>query len=116
MGFQEESMTRTRALWRTALLIGLFVATTGPAFEGTDRRPGKETYNEPYRPQFHFSPARNWMNDPNGTIYYRGEYHLFYQYNPFGIDWGHMSWGHVVSPDMVHWKNMPSPLRKRTAS
>ena len=64
-------------------------------------------YSEPYRPQFHFTPAQNWMNDPNGMVYYQGEYHLFFQYNPFGDTWGHMSWGHAVSKDLVHWKELP---------
>ena len=68
------------------------------------------TYQEPHRPQFHFTPAKNWMNDPNGMVYYDGEYHLFYQYNPFGDKWGHMSWGHAVSPDMVHWEHLPVAL------
>src|ERR1035438_1632800 len=68
------------------------------------------TYSEPFRPQFHFSPERNWMNDPNGLVYYEGEYHLFYQYNPFGDKWGLMSWGHAVSPDMIHWKHLPLAL------
>jgi fructan beta-fructosidase len=69
-----------------------------------------ELHNENYRPQFHFTPAKNWMNDPNGPIYYEGEYHLFYQYNPFDIAWGHMSWGHAVSRDLVHWKHLPIAL------
>jgi len=66
--------------------------------------------DQAYRPQFHFTPAKNWMNDPNGLVFYEGEYHLFYQYNPFGNDWGHMSWGHAVSSDMVHWKDLPVAL------
>jgi len=67
-------------------------------------------YREPWRPQFHFTPATNWMNDPNGMVFYDGEYHLFYQFNPFGDKWGHMSWGHAVSPDMVRWEHLPVAL------
>ena len=63
--------------------------------------------NHQYRPQFHFTPKKNWMNDPNGLIYVNGEYHLFFQYNPEGINWGHMSWGHAVSKDLLHWKELP---------
>jgi fructan beta-fructosidase len=67
----------------------------------------QNAYDEPWRLQFHFTPAKNFMNDPNGLVYYRGEYHLFYQYNPQGNVWGHMSWGHAVSTDMLHWRHMP---------
>lgn len=69
-----------------------------------------ELYREPFRPQFHFTPERNWMNDPNGMVYYDGEYHLFYQYNPKGDKWGHMSWGHAVSHDLIHWEHLPLAL------
>lgn len=69
-------------------------------------------YDQPYRPQFHFSPREHWTNDPNGTVYFDGEYHLFFQYNPFGDVWGHMSWGHAVSPDLLHWRELPVALRE----
>lgn len=66
--------------------------------------------NEPYRPQFHFSPAAHWINDPNGLVYYKGEYHLFYQYHPESTIWGPMHWGHAVSPDLVNWSELPIAL------
>ncbi len=66
--------------------------------------------SEPYRPLFHFSPANNWTNDPNGLLYAFDEYHLFFQYNPFGDVWGHMSWGHAVSKDLTHWEQLPVAL------
>ncbi|MDY0167262.1 MAG: glycoside hydrolase family 32 protein [Thermoguttaceae bacterium] len=76
-----------------------------------DRLPDADNlYRERLRPQFHFSPARGWTNDPNGMVYYDGEYHLFFQHNPYGVNWGNMTWGHAISPDMIHWRQLPDAI------
>lgn len=89
-------------MFRIVLAAIVLISSAAPA--------QKIDYKEEYRPQFHFSPPAKWMNDPNGMVYYKGEYHLFYQHYPDSTVWGPMHWGHAVSKDLVHWQHLPIAL------
>jgi fructan beta-fructosidase len=86
------------------------ITTTDTPPDGNNASKRPDYYTEPHRPQIHFSPEANWMNDPNGMVYHAGTYHLFYQYYPSGTKWGPMHWGHTTSKDLVHWKHEPVAL------
>jgi fructan beta-fructosidase len=74
------------------------------------QQPAEPSSTAPWQPKIHFDAPPNWINDPNGPIFLDGQYHLFFQMNPSGDQWGNMSWGHAVSPDIVHWKQLPVAL------
>jgi fructan beta-fructosidase len=90
--------------------VWIVIVTTiacGPQQKVTTSQTG---FNEPHRPQIHFSPIEKWMNDPNGMVYHNGTYHLFYQYYPDSTVWGPMHWGHATSKNLVHWTHQPIAL------
>ena len=98
--------TRRTILAGLALTTGAAFARKLPALDLTDAQVARD----PMRPQYHLQPARGWMNDPCGPIYWRGRYHMFFQYNPHAAIWGDMHWAHATSPDMVHWHREPIAL------
>jgi len=103
-------MTSSRREFLRTLAASSAIAAV-PAFSNPDEQvPTSLIAQDPLRPQFHLLPARNWMNDPNGPIFWNGSYHMFFQYNPTAAVWGDMHWAHAVSPDMVRWRHLPVAL------
>ena len=95
--FQGKKLTIRCVLPAESSALGAILASDEPIR-------GEKLYQERQRPQFHFTSRRGWLNDPNGLVYHNGQWHLFYQHNPFGWSWGNMHWGHAVSRDLFHWQ------------
>ena len=108
--FSRRSFLKRTGLGATSLALTQLIQRPAKAGENQSESIADVLYNEKYRPQFHFTPEKNWTNDPNGLVYYKGEYHLFFQHNPTGINWGNMTWGHAVSTDLIHWKQLPNAI------
>jgi beta-fructofuranosidase len=103
----------TRRSWIAAAMVASRVSAAGdPLQKAMDatRAAIPTAAADPERPVYHFHPPANWCNDPNGTIFYRGWHHLFYQFNPYGSNWGNMHWGHARSRDLVNWEHLPIAL------
>ena len=99
-----------RFVYPALLLVASLAACQSPTASTEAPTPPAPRYHEPHRPQFHFSPKENWMNDPNGLVYENGTYHLFFQQNPTAPVAGNIHWGHATSPDLVHWQQQPTAI------
>jgi beta-fructofuranosidase len=110
MIFSRRHFVRTAALAGAALTLRAHDFSFAQSQDSDERVPIDQIAADPLRPQFHLMPSRNWMNDPNGPIYWKNNYHMFFQYNPDAAVWGNLNWAHAVSPDMIHWKHLPIAL------
>ena len=110
--FSPPTHKRVTALGAAASLALVLGGSAIPAFADDADTTDSTVGTELYRPGYHYSPAKNWVNDPNGMVYYNGTYHLFYQHNPYGNGWGNMSWGHATSTDLMNWEEQPIAIRQ----
>jgi len=108
---QKEKLRDTSREYHLSLVDGNARLTLMKGKENVEPAVQPKKYDEAQRPQFHYTAERGWMNDPNGLCRYRGEWHFFYQANPDGLGWGDMRWGHAVSRDLVHWRQLPVALK-----
>ena len=105
-------MNRVLRAWAVSIFTFSALLVTATAYgEGHPDRGAEAGYTELLRPQFHFTARKNWINDPNGLVFFQGEYHQFFQYNPLGLEGGALkAWGHAISPDLVHWRELDVAL------
>ncbi|XP_072956763.1 beta-fructofuranosidase 1-like isoform X2 [Typha angustifolia] len=103
----KETGTETPAAASRGVSQGVSEKSNGPLLADSSRYPWTNAMLVWQRTSFHFQPQKNWMNDPDGPMYYKGWYHLFYQYNPDSAIWGNITWGHAVSRDLIHWLYLP---------
>jgi fructan beta-fructosidase len=105
-----ETPQRRPAKVKLGLLLTAVLLFAAPAIAQLPAAAPAASPTTPWQPRIHFYSPPSWINDPNGPIFLNGQYHLFFQLNPFGDQWGHMSWGHAISPDLIHWKQLPVAL------
>src|SRR5579864_3611396 len=104
-------ISRRAFLWQTGCATAAtLLSRPAEVLAARGTNPQARLASDPLRPQFHLLPAANWMNDPNGPIFWNGNYHMFFQYNPNAAVWGDMHGAHAVSPDMIRWKHLPVAL------